>query len=135
MSKVIQFFVANFWFKVLSLLLAIVAWGIIQGELVYEESRELRVNIIVPEGMSIRGDLVRSKSVVLRGPKVWMIDTPDQLQADVILPAAKKGRIRIRLDKNRVKGLNDRIQLIIHDPYLEIFMDKSIERTVRVKER
>lgn len=134
MSKLLQFFIHNFWFKLASIFLAVIVWGIIQGELVQEENLEVKVNIQVPPGMTIRGDVVRNKAAILRGPKVWMIDAPQELEADIIIPKGKKGRFRVRLDKSKIRGLSDRLQLTIHDPYLEIFVDRDINRTVRIKE-
>ena len=134
MSKVIQLFVHNFWFKFLSFILALLVWGIIQGELVQEEHRDIQVSLQVPPGFTIRGDLIRSRSATLRGPKVWMIDAPKLLQAEIPIPRGKQGRLRVRLDKSKIKGLSERLTLTIHDPYLDIFVDRSIERTVRIKE-
>ncbi|SMF69881.1 CdaR family protein [Pseudobacteriovorax antillogorgiicola] len=134
MSKLLQLLVRNFWFKLLSLFLALLVWGIIQGELVHEESKEIRVNLQLPPGYTIRGDVTRTKAAMVRGPKVWMIDVPKILVADVAVPSGKQGRIRLRLDKGKVKGWNERLSLVIHDPYIEIFVDRQIERTVRIKE-
>lgn len=134
MSKVIQLFLNNFLFKLISLAVAILVWGIIQGELVEEQNKEIIVTLEAPPGFTIRGDSTRRKSATLRGPKVWMIDTPKQFEAAISISPGQVGRIRYRLDSSMIRGLHNRLQLVIHDPYIDIFIDKSIERTVRIKE-
>lgn len=134
MSKFIQLIVRNFGFKLLSLALAVVVWGIIQVELVQEEQKEIRVNINLPPGYAVRGDLVRTRSATIRGSKVWMIDAPKVYEADVYVAKGRRGRVRLRLDKSKIRGWNDRLQLTIHDPYIDLFVDRIMERTVRVKE-
>lgn len=133
-AKILQIFIKNISFKIASLFLALFVWGMIQGELVQEENKEIKVSIQVPTGLSIRGDLVRTKSATLSGPKVWMIDTPDVLEADISIPKGKKGRYRVRLDSSKIRGWNERLQLTIHDPYVDMFVDRQVERTVRIKE-
>ncbi|MFW7380060.1 MAG: YbbR-like domain-containing protein [Oligoflexus sp.] len=136
LAKLLNIVVKNFWYKLLSLLLAIVIWGIIQGEQVYEVSREVQINVVVPEGYAIRGDDIRSKSATIRGPRVWMLEAPEPLVAEVVIPQGiKSGSVyKARIDKDKIKDWNERLQLIVHDPYLEIFVDRQIERTVPIKE-
>jgi len=136
LAKLINFIVKNFWYKVLSLVLAVIIWGIIQGEQVYEVTREIQINVIVPEGYAIRGDEVRSKSATIRGSRVWMLEAPEPLEAEVVIPSdTKTGSLfKTRIGKDKIKNWNERLQLIVHDPYMEIFVDRQIERTVPIKE-
>jgi YbbR domain-containing protein len=133
-SRIIQALLKNFWYKLLSLFLAIVIWGIIQGEQIYEVNREIQVNIEVPAGYAIRGDEVRMKAATIRGPRVWMLETPEPLEADIVVPEGKIGNFKVRLGKDKIKNWNERLQLIVHDPYVEVFVDREIERTVPIKE-
>lgn len=134
LAKLLNLIVKNFWYKVLSLFLAVLIWGIIQGEQVYEVNREIKVNIVVPEGFAIRGDEVRSKSATIRGARVWMLEAPEPLEAEVVIPAGKAGSHRVRIDKDMIKNWNERLQLIVHDPFMDIYVDRKIERTVPIKE-
>lgn len=134
LSKVFKFLVKNFWYKLLSVFLAVILWGIIQGEQVYEVNREIRVSIVVPEGYAVRGDNVRIKSAIVRGPRVWMLEAPEFFEAELEIPPGKVGTHKIRVGREKIQNWNERLQLVVHDPFIEVFVDRKIERTVPVKE-
>ena len=133
-SKTLELFTKNILYKLAAIVLAILVWGIIQGEQIQDRVVEIRVNVLVPDGFTIRGDLVQTKSASIRGPTVWMIDTPKVLETDFIVPLGKQGRYRGRISKEKIKNLNQRFQLVIHDPYMEVYVDRQIERNVPIKE-
>lgn len=133
-NRILELITRNFWYKVLSLFLAVVVWGIIQGEQIYEVNREVLVNLTVPEGYALRGERLRTKAVTIRGPRVWMLELPDLLEANISVPAFEGQSFKIRLDKSKLKQWNDRLQLVVHDPYVEGFVDLEVERTVPIKE-
>jgi hypothetical protein len=124
----------NLGYKLLSILLAVIVWAIIQGEQVQEVSAEVRVTIHVANGYGVRGDLQRIKAATIRGPQAWLLEVPKNLEADVYLAAGRIGRYRIRLNKDDVKNFNERLELVIHEPYLDLFVDRLLERTIPVKE-
>ncbi|NRA62884.1 MAG: hypothetical protein HRU19_00290 [Pseudobacteriovorax sp.] len=134
LRKILTIISRNFLYKLAAFGLAILVWAIIQGEQIEERSIDIKVNIQVPPGFAIRGDLVQTKSARIRGPRVWMIDSPKVLETDFVIPMGKRGRFRGRLEKERIKKLNQRFELVIHDPYIEVYVDRQIERTVSVKE-
>lgn len=133
-NNLLRFVTKNFWYKMLSIFLAVVVWGIIQGEQVYEVNREIRVSLNVPEGFAIRGENIRMRAATIRGPRVWMLELPEVLEAEVDVPAFKGKPFNIRLGKDKLDYWNERLQLIIHDPYIEGFVDKEVERTIPIKE-
>lgn len=133
-QRVIRLFFHNLGYKLLSILLAVIVWAIIQGEQVQEVSSEVQINIHVANGYGIRGEMQRTKAATIRGPQAWLLEVPKKLVADVYLTAGKVGRYRIRLSKDDVKNLNERLELVIHEPYLDLFVDRLIERTVPIKE-
>ncbi len=133
-QKVVHMLFHNFGYKVLSLFLAVIVWAIIQGEQVQEVSREVMVAIHVAPEFGIRGELVRIKAATVRGPQAWLMEVPKKLTADIYIPSGKVGRYRIRLSKDDVKNLNERLEVIIHEPYLDLFVDRVMERTIPVKE-
>jgi hypothetical protein len=134
LSRVIRLIFHNFGYKVLSLFLSVIVWAIIQGEQVQEVSREVLVSIHVAPDYGIRGELTRVKAATIRGPQAWLLEVPKKLTADVYIPTGKVGRYRIRLSKDDVKNLNERLEIIIHEPYLDLFVDRVMERVIPVKE-
>jgi YbbR domain-containing protein len=133
-QKITHLLFHNFGYKVLSLFLAVIVWAIIQGEQVQEISREVLVAIHVPPEFGVRGELVRIKAVTIRGPQAWLIEVPKKLTADVYIPSGKVGRYRIRLSKDDLKNLHERLEVILHEPYLDLFVDQLMERSIPVKE-
>lgn len=134
MRQFLRLFIDNFWYKVMSVGLAVVIWGIIQGEQVQEVSREILVNIQVPPGFAIRGEEVRSKAATIRGPRVWMLEAPNRLEADIVIPPGKSGKYIAYLDKDKLRDWNNRLQINILDPSIEIYVDRLMERSVPIKE-
>ncbi len=134
LEKLVEIIFHNFAYKVMSVFLAIIVWAIIQGEQIQEINRDILVTVHVDEGYGVRGDLVRVKSATIRGPQAWLLEVPKKLSADVFVPSGRVGRYRMRLSKDDTKNLNERLELIIHEPYLDLFVDRMMERTVPVKE-
>lgn len=133
-EKLLRLLFHNLGYKLLSILLAVIVWAIIQGEQVQEVSAEVHVTIHVAPGFGVRGDLQRVKAATIRGPQAWLIEVPQKLAADVFIPPGKLGRYRIRLSKDDVKNLNERLELVIHEPYIDLFVDRMGERALPVKE-
>lgn len=123
----------NFWYKVLSLFLAIIVWGIIQGEQILELNREIIVNLRVPEGYMIRGDSSRAIAATLKGPRVMMLEVPKTLEADIGIPALNGKRHRVRIDNEDIKNINSRLNITIHNPYFYVFVDEKATRTVPIR--
>jgi len=127
-------FFHNLGYKLLALLLALVVWAIIQGEQIQEVNREILVEIHVSPEFGVRGDLLRIKAATIRGPQAWLLEVPKRLTAEVFVPPGKIGEHRVRLSKDDVKNLNERLELIIHEPNLVLYVDKMMERTIPIKE-
>ena len=124
----------NFGYKLLAILLAVVVWAIIQGEQIQEVNREILVEIHVPPEYGVRGDLLRIKAATIRGPQAWLLEVPKRLTAEIFVPPGKIGEHHVRLSKDDVKNLNERLELIIHEPNLVLYVDKLMERSVPIKE-
>lgn len=133
-TRLFKLLFKNFGFKLLSIFFAILLWIIIQGEQIDELNREISISINVPEGYAIRGPLIRTKSVTIRGPRVWMLEAPGQLQAVVNIPEGTTGSFKMRIGKDQISDWNERLLLTVHDPFLELFVDRKVERIVAVKE-
>jgi YbbR domain-containing protein len=132
-KKVTKVVFNNFAYKLLAMVLALVLWGIVQGEQIQEVNREITVLLQVPDGFMVRGETVLTKAATIRGPRVLMLEAPSNLEAHINVPA-KVGKFKARLDKDALRGWNDRLQLTIHDPFLSIIVDEKVTRTVPIKE-
>lgn len=124
----------NFGYKVFSLFLALIIWYIIQGEQVIEEINEIRVNLQVPEGYEIRGDRQRRIAATIKGPRVLMVEAPKYLEAFINLPPKKGSKLKIRVDKDNIRNWSDSLSIMIHDPYITLFIDEKASRIVPIKE-
>ena len=124
---------SNFWYKAFSLLLAVMIWGMIQGEQVLELDREVQVTFEPEEGYMIRGGTTRAIAATLKGPRLLMLERPPALEATVRVPPLRGKNYRVRLDKEDIRNWNHRLTLTIHDPYLTVFVDRKDTRTVQVK--
>lgn len=124
----------NFGYKLFSLFLALVVWSMIQGEQILEKNGEIDVAIEVPEGYMIRGETERSIAVTMKGPRVLMLEAPTKLSTKIKVPPRRGQKFRIRIDKDDIKDWDNRLSIIIHDPYLTVFIDKKATRTVPVKD-
>ncbi|RZA13936.1 MAG: YbbR-like domain-containing protein, partial [Proteobacteria bacterium] len=134
LKSIFNLFFNNFGYKLLAILLAVVVWAIIQGEQIQEVNREILVEIHVSPEYGVRGDLLRIKAATIRGPQAWLLEVPKRLTAEVFVPPGKVGEHRVRLSKDDVKNLNERLELIIHEPNLILYVDKVMERSVPIKE-
>ncbi len=134
LEKFMNLLFHNFVYKLVSLFLAVIVWAIIQGEQIQEINRDILVSIHVDSGYGVRGDLIRVKAATIRGPQAWLLEVPKKLSADVYIPSGRVGRYRMRVSKDDTKNLNERLELIIHEPYLDLFVDRMMERVVPIKE-
>ena len=76
----------------MSFLLAILLWAIIQGEQIQDKNVEIGVNIHLAPGFAVRGDSLRVKAATVRGPRVWMLESPQRLEADIFIPSGQTGK-------------------------------------------
>ncbi|RZA17918.1 MAG: hypothetical protein EOP10_21895 [Proteobacteria bacterium] len=128
-------FFHNFGYKLLAIFLSIIVWAIIQGEQVQEVNREVIVNIRVPEGYAIRGDVTRVKAATVRGSQAWLLEVPKRLVADITVDP-KVGEHRIHVGKQHIKDFSEKsdITITVHDASMDIYVDKLIERAVPIRE-
>ncbi|MEZ4742796.1 MAG: CdaR family protein [Bdellovibrionota bacterium] len=127
----------NFQYKIAALILGTLGWYIIQGEEILEINRSIQVNIIVPDGYLIKGSPIRVKDATLKGPRVLLSDITSNnvpIEAQVYLSKKQTGKTRILLSKQHLLHWNDRINITIHDAYLNIYMDQKVSRTIPIKE-
>lgn len=130
----LNFFFNNFWYKLGSVVLAILIWAIIQGEEILERDAKLNVMLEVGNGMKIKGETVIVKDVTIRGPRVLMGELQGgPLEARIRLPS-RVGPIRVRVGKEYIKNWNDRLKLTVHDAYINTFIDDIATKTLPIRE-
>ncbi len=70
--KLANFIFHNFFYKLAAIVLAMIVWGIVQGEEVVEFNRRIKVSIQVGDGFAIKGKPYRFVEATLRGPRVLL---------------------------------------------------------------
>lgn len=135
LKSLFNLFFNNFGYKLLAVFLSIIVWAIIQGEQVQEVNREIVVNIHVPPGFAIRGDVTRVKAATVRGSQAWLLEVPKRLVADINIEP-KVGDHRIHVGKQHIKDFSEKsdITITVHDASMDIYVDRVAERSVPVKE-
>lgn len=125
----------NWSYKLAALVIACIFWYLVQSEQVGEINRRIQINVEVPDGYLIRGSNFRFKDATLRGPRVMLSNFSNRpLEGTVKLEANRTGALSIRIDKSYIKNFPDRISLTVHDPYLKLYMDKKLSRTLPIRE-
>lgn len=124
----------NFTYKVSSLALGVLLWYFVQGEEVVEINRKIQVTFVVDPAMTIKGASTRYVEATLKGSRVLQsYQTDKPLQAKVIVPKGKPGLHEFRIEKQMLDGWNPKIDVIIHDPVLSVYIDQKASRMVPVK--
>lgn len=135
LRSLFNLFFNNFGYKLLAVFLSVIVWAIIQGEQVQEVNREVVVNIHVPPGFAIRGDVTRVKAATVRGSQAWLLEVPKRLVADINIEP-KVGEHRIHIGKQHIKDFSEKsdITITIHDASMDVYVDRIAERDVPIKE-
>jgi YbbR domain-containing protein len=126
---------SNFWYKVISLIAALMIWGYVQGEEIVEYNRRIMVTISVGRGYSVRGSSVRSVDATLRGPRFLLGETESKsLEASLFIPSGQTGNIETAFDRAWIPSLDLRIKISVRDPYMTIFVDELVEKSIGIRE-
>ena len=129
------FLYRNFWYKLSSLLLAILIWGIVQGEEILEINRKIKINFSVANGYMVKGKSSMDIDARVRGPRVLLGEFGTRpIEAKIYIPKAQTGKLEIPFDKNYLKNWDDRIKVTPRDPYITVYVDEKVERSIPVRE-
>lgn len=135
MKRFFARFFRNFQYKISAVILACLFWYIVQGEEILEINRRIVVNIKVPDGYMIKGPETRIKDATLRGSRVLLGDfSTKPLEATIRIAEGKTGQLRYRIDKEYIRNWDNRLKLTVHDPYITVFVDEKMSRTVPIRE-
>lgn len=131
----LSFLLRNFWYKVSSLLLALLIWGIVQGEEVMEINTRIKVNFSVANGFMVKDKPYRNVDAKLRGPRVLMGELANRpIEAKIYIPSDQVGNLEIPFDKKYIKDWDDRISITLKNSYISVFVDEKLSRQVAVRE-
>ncbi len=127
----------NLQYKLAALALGTLAWYMIQGEEILDVNHTVQVSIIVPSGLTIKGSTTRIKDATVRGSRGLLGElavAETQIEARVHLPRGKRGDLRILLGKQHLLNWNEEVDITIHDPYLNVFIDELVTKEVPIQE-
>lgn len=126
----------NFLLKLFSLASALMLFLIVRAEQVRDYTKVARVRIVTNESMMVVGSPEKAVYVTVRVPMSLFLKSPsdDELVGEVDVRDAGAGRVRLRLtQKENFPNLDERYQLIIHDPWIEVDIDKRLRKTLEVR--
>jgi len=124
----------NFLYKIFALVLAALSWYLIQGREIIEINRQLNVTIRVPEGYGVKGSAAFSKDATIRGSRAHLARFDrETLEAEVRIVRQSSGSYRVRLSKEHVHNWNERVNLTVHEPYIQVEIDRLLKRKLPVE--
>jgi len=124
----------NFGYKVGSLFLGIILWYFVQGEEIVELNRKIQINFITEPQVAIRGSKIRYVDATIKGPRVLQSYYTDQtIETNIIIPKGKIGNQEYRIDKHLFQGWNPKLDIIVHDPVISVFVDRKESRAIPVR--
>jgi len=112
----------NWQLKVISLVLAIMAWYFVMGEEQVEISAPVEVTINVPKKHVVEDGNTQTKYATLRGPRVFLgsLIHKKKLHARIKIDVPKLGRNRYQLGRSDlVEAIDPRVVIDILDPLID----------------
>jgi YbbR domain-containing protein len=121
--------------KLLSLAFSITLFLIVRSQQVREFNRTVRVQLQTEAGVLIMGPQERIANITLRMPDSLFTRMPseEELTAQIDLRKEKLGKIRVNLSGENFPNLDKRYSVVVNDPWLDIELDRLIEKQVTVK--
>ena len=124
----------NLSYKASALLLGSLLWYFVQGEEIVEVNRKIAVNFIVDAGLIVKGSKTRYLEATIKGPRVLhSYYTSQPIEAQLIIPKGKMGAHEFRIEKHMIEGWNPKLDIVIHDPVVSLFIDQKISRSIPIK--
>ncbi|MEN9826297.1 MAG: hypothetical protein RI953_2042 [Pseudomonadota bacterium] len=135
LKRTVRVFVHNFGLKLLSLGFAVALFLIVRSQQVREFNRAVRVRLHTEGSVIVIGPQERVANITLRMPDTLFtrLPTDEELTGEVDLRTEKAGKIRVSLSGENFPNLDRRYSVIVHEPWLEIELDKLIQKKVQVK--
>lgn len=127
----------NLPYKITAIALSCLLWYVVQGEEILEINKRIAVNLVVPEGYTVKGPLLRYKDATLRGSRLLVgryKESKKPIDATIKIATGKSGQLRYRVDRDNLINFDPRITLSIHDPYMVVTVDEIATKKIPVRE-
>lgn len=127
--------VHNLGLKILSVGFAIALFLIVRSQQVREFNRAVRVRLNTEQGVLVIGPQERIANITLRVPDTlfFRLPTDEELTGEVDLRKENLGKVRVSLSGENFPNLDRRYSIIVHEPWLDVELDKLIQKKVQVK--
>jgi len=127
--------VHNLGLKLLSVAFAIALFLIVRSQQVREFNRAVRVRLQTENGVLVIGPQERVANITLRMPDTLFTRMPsdEELTGEIDLRKERLGKIRVSLTGENFPNLDRRYSVIVHDPWLDVELDRLIQKKVQVK--
>lgn len=127
--------VNNLGLKLLSVGFAIALFLIVRSQQVREFNRAVRVRLHTESGVLVIGPQERVANITLRMPDTLFtrLPTEEELTAEIDLRKERLGKIRVSLSGENFPNLDRRYSVIVHQPWLDVELDKLSNKKVQVK--
>ncbi|MCY4380772.1 MAG: CdaR family protein [Proteobacteria bacterium] len=125
---------SRFWLKLASLALALLVWLFVQSKEMVEVSSTVDVKLVPGKNFAVGGPNTIDRDVTIRGPRGLMASLgKEPLKATIYLPKSL-GTKRLRIEKTSFdREWDQRISLIIHNPYFSVKVEEKISKTLPIK--
>lgn len=126
----------NFFLKVLSVAIAMLLFFWVRAEQVRDYTKVARIRAITGENMMVVGSPEKAVQVTVRVPMSFLLKSPsdEEMSGEVDLTKmTTAGTIRFKLLREHFPNLDERYELMIHDPYVDFEIDRRIRKTMEVR--
>ncbi len=130
-----RIFIHNLRYKISALLLSFLTWYLVQSGEILEIDRRASITVHVPEGYIVAGEGIKLKDVTLKGSRLLLGEyVSGILEADLYITERAIKKYRLRIGKEHFKNWDDRVELIVHDPYVNVSVDEVYSKNIPIKE-
>lgn len=134
-KDILRFLTHNFWLKFLSLVFSFVLFFIVRTdkETVFEKT--VKIKIVTLSNMTVIGSNERylTASIKIQNAFLSIPPTDNELTGEVDVTNNTVGKINIRVTKENFPHLPKNYFLFIDKPYIEVDLDKVVEKNLEIK--
>jgi YbbR domain-containing protein len=119
-----------------SVLLGVLVWKYVDDELTESRKVVVRLNMVVPEGLTVVSGAVNGVEVTLRGPRGRMAGLdPSRVVAryEIPMPGESRGSVLVRLSENDFTGLPEGVGVAVLPEGFTVTVEKQVEKLVDVR--
>lgn len=135
LEAVRAFFFDNAPYKLLTLCVAIITWGLVQSQQVVEERVRVRIEWTMPDGLVPVEAPLESATVTVSGVQTLMRSLrPADLVLPIDLSTAREGDATVDLSERPIRGLPPEARIVSVNPgLLRVQLDRTIRRRLKVE--